>query len=204
MAETWNSLEIAKLAVAALTPILLLALGYMVSRATRRSETLIGSRLKLYEKMAPKLNDVFCCFALIGQFQEITPPDAIALKRQLDRTFHAHAPLFSSAFRRRYQLFIDSCFHAFVGKAEPAKLRTFVGPQKRERGTKWNDEWESKFDAGGESSIDDIANAYDDMMDSFASDVGAPRFGRQPRPWLERVHGSTMAGSTQYPRPNGN
>jgi hypothetical protein len=50
VAEPWNSLEIAKLAVAALTPILLLALGYMVSRATRRSETLIESRLKLYEK----------------------------------------------------------------------------------------------------------------------------------------------------------
>jgi hypothetical protein len=188
MAEAWNSLEIAKLAVAALTPILLVALGYMISRATRRSETLIESRLKLYEKMAPKLNDVFCCFALIGQFQEIKPPDAIALKRQLDRTFHAHAPLFSSTFRRRYQAFVDVCFHALVGEAEPAKLRTFVGPQKRERGNKWNEDWESKFDTGGESSIVDIANAYDDMMDSFASDVGAPRFGRQPRPWLEPLH----------------
>jgi hypothetical protein len=189
IAETWDSLEIAKLAVAALTPILLLALGYMISRATRRSETLIESRLKLYEKMAPRLNDVFCCFALIGQFKEIKPPDAIELKRELDRTFHAHAPLFSSAFRRRYQAFIDVCFRALVGAAQPAKLRTYVDPQIRERGKgNWNPAWEPMFDTGGESSIFDIADAYDDLMDSFARDVGAPGFGRQPRPWLESLH----------------
>jgi hypothetical protein len=187
MAEPWNSLEIAKLAVAALTPVLLLALGYMVNRATRRSETLIESRLKLYEKMAPKLNDLFCCFALIGHFEEVKPPQAIALKRQLDKIFHAHAPLFSSNFRRRYQAFIDLCFRAFVGEAEPARLRTLVAPQIRER-SEWNPRWESMFDRGNESSIFEIADAYDDMMDSFASDVGAPRFGRQPRPWLASLH----------------
>jgi hypothetical protein len=55
----WNSLEIAKLAVGALTPIFLFILGYMVTNAARRVEQaqwanrkLIESRLELYERMA--------------------------------------------------------------------------------------------------------------------------------------------------------
>src|SRR5215211_4399325 len=106
----WNSLEIAKLAVGALTPIFLFVLGYMVTRAARcveqaqwASRKLIESRLELYERMAPMLNDLFCFFLLVGHFDEVTPPEALSRKRDLDRIFHAHAPLFSAEFRGTYQ-----------------------------------------------------------------------------------------------------
>jgi hypothetical protein len=186
----WNSLEIAKLAVAALTPIFLFVLGYMVTRAARRveeaqwfSRKLVERRLELYEEMAPILNDLFCFFTLVGHFQEVTPPDALARKRQVDRIFHAHAPLFSTDFRDRYQDFVNVCFLAFTGPGQPAQLRASLAAQKRERVT-WDDSWDAMFAQGEESPPHQIAAVYDDMMDAFASDVGAPRAGRRPRPWL--------------------
>src|SRR5919106_4136348 len=117
VATNWSSLEITKLVVSALTPILLFVLGYMVTKASRRveeaqrdaarrfeeaqwaSRKLIESRLALFEEMAPKLNDLFSCFMLVGQFREVTPPEALSRKRELDRIFHSHAPLFSPEFR---------------------------------------------------------------------------------------------------------
>jgi hypothetical protein len=190
MGAEWSSLEFAKLAVAALTPIILFVLGYKVTQTARRIEQaqwtrqkLVERRLELYEEMAPKLNDLFCCFTLVGHFQEVTPPEAILRKRELDRIFHAHAPLFTPEFRDRYQDFLDVCFSHFIGPAEPARLRTSMEAQKRER-TTWKPQWDAMFEHGDESSPIEIANAYDDLMDAFASEVGAPRAGRRPRWWL--------------------
>jgi hypothetical protein len=186
----WNSLEIAKLAVGALTPIFLFVLGYMVTKAARRveqaqwaSRKLIESRLELYERMAPMLNDLFCFFLLVGHFDEVTPPEALSRKRDLDRIFHAHAPLFSAEFRDTYQRFIDACFLAFTGEARPAELRASREAQKRERST-WDDDWNDMFAQEAPEPVQTIADAYDDLMDEFAAEVGAPRAGRIPRPWL--------------------
>jgi hypothetical protein len=193
VAAEWSSLEIAKLAVGVLTPIFLFVLGYMVTKAACGVEQaqwanrkLIETRLELFEKMAPKLNDLFCFFALVGHFQEVTPPRALTRKRELDGIFHSHAVLFSGEFRDRYQEFIDTCFITFRDVAKPAQLRAPIAPQMNERGKEtWDRKWKSMFAQGQESSVVEVANAYDDMMDSFANDVQAPRPGRIPRPWLE-------------------
>jgi hypothetical protein len=186
----WNSLEIAKLAVAALTPIFLFVLGYMVTRAAGRveeaqwfSRKLVERRLELYDQMAPTLNDLFCFFTLVGHFEGVTPPQALDRKRKVDRIFHANAPLFSTEFRDRYQDFVNVCFLPFTGSGRPAQLRASLAAQKRERAT-WDDSWDAMFAQGEESPPSQIAAAYDDMMDELATDVGAPRAGRRPRPWL--------------------
>ncbi|MDP8929448.1 MAG: hypothetical protein M3O70_12990, partial [Actinomycetota bacterium] len=73
MAEGWTSLEVAKLIVAALTPVLIFALGVVVTRAARRVEdaqwanrTIIGKRLDVYSELAPSLNDIYCFFTMVG------------------------------------------------------------------------------------------------------------------------------------------
>jgi len=104
MGAEWSSLEFAKLAVAALTPIILFVLGYKVTQTARRIEQaqwtrqkLVERRLELYEEMAPKLNDLFCCFTLVGHFQEVTPPEAILRKRATESSTltHRYSPLSS-------------------------------------------------------------------------------------------------------------
>jgi hypothetical protein len=162
-----------------LTPILLFVLGVLVTRAARRvediqwaSRKLIERRLDLFEQMAPKLNDLFCFFLLRGHFREIEPPDAITLKRELDRTFYANAPLFDPSFAARYQRFIDACFLTFTAMGEDAKLRTSASAQRQER-TSWEDEWEKLFARGNESTFEEIESAYEGVMNEFAAEVGA-------------------------------
>jgi hypothetical protein len=187
-ASQWTSLEIAKLVVAVLTPVLLFVLGIIVRRAASRvedaqwgSRKLIERRLELYEEIAPRLNDLFCFFMRVGHFREVEPPKAIAVKRELDRTLHAHAPLFSREFEDSYREFMNACFKAFTGLGEDAKLRTFVQAQRYERGSSWKSEWERMFADGEESTPDEIDASYNRLMDHFAEEVGVRAEERRSR-----------------------
>ena len=73
--SAWNSLEVTKLIVAALTPLAVL-LGIWVARATRRLEAsqwvnqkLIEKRINLLEEILPRLNDLYCYFEWIGNWK---------------------------------------------------------------------------------------------------------------------------------------
>jgi hypothetical protein len=68
----WNRLEITKVIIQALTPILLVLLGIIVNRAIKtfehrqwRNQKLIEKRLEIYDDMAPALNDLLCYFTLL-------------------------------------------------------------------------------------------------------------------------------------------
>jgi hypothetical protein len=177
-ASAWNSLEVAKLVVSALTPIVLFGLGFIVSRAGQRVELarwsrqkVIERRLELFNEMGPDLNDLFCFFLQRGHFRDITPPDAIGRKRRLDRIFHSNRPLFSLAFADRYQAFLDSCFATFTGAGEPAKLRASADEQRRQRGADgWDPRWEAMFVESG-MAADEIARSYDALMNAFAYEL---------------------------------
>ena len=102
----WTWLEVAKLSAAALTPLLLFVLGVMVNRASRRVEDarwadrkVVEKRLDVYDELAPPLNDIYCFFAEVGHYREISPPDLIARKRAADRIFHVSRPLFEPEFQ---------------------------------------------------------------------------------------------------------
>ncbi len=136
------TLEVAKLLVAASIPVILFVLGARITRATRKLEDaqwasrkaiedaqwsnrkLIEHRLDLYEQMAPKLNDLFVFFALVGHFKSVTPTDALRSKRELDQTFYAHEHLFSTQFARGYHAFIGACFEPYTAVSHDAKFRT--------------------------------------------------------------------------------
>jgi hypothetical protein len=178
-ASEWSSLEVVKVALAALTPILLFALGLVVSRASRRveeaqwaSRKLIETRLSLYEQMAPKLNDLYCFFTHVGDFRRVTPPEAVARKRELDGIFYSYAPLFSQEFRDRYESFMEAYFETYTGYGQDAKLRTPVTRQRKERKT-WDASWDRMFSDRHVPSQEDVKRAYGDLMACFAEQVGA-------------------------------
>jgi hypothetical protein len=193
----WNSLEVAKLLVAALTPILLFVLGLIVSRAAHRVEdaqwanrNVIGKRLELFDDMAPNLNDLYCFFILVGHFREVTPPEALGRKRDLDKTFYSHAPLFSSEFSEAYLDFMDKCFESYTDAGEDAKLRADVQTQWLERtggepppalgggGHVWSNSWTEMFSEEPPTTKDVIKGAYKRLMDEFARDVAV----QHPKP----------------------
>jgi hypothetical protein len=60
MADQWNSVEIATLAVAAVTPVTVAVVGYFVARASQRlghvqwaNQTVLTRRLEIFNQVAP-------------------------------------------------------------------------------------------------------------------------------------------------------
>jgi hypothetical protein len=190
-ANGWSSLEVAKLAAAIATPIAVVLLGLYVKKAGRQIEDaqwstrkLVERRLELYQEMAPHLNDLYCFFTCRGDFRSITPPDAIDLKRRLDKNFHVNQFLFEPDFKERYDEFMKLCFLTYEGSGTSARPRSTARVQERERGPgHWKPEWSSMLLAEGEAgpSFQDVHREYEDLMVAFASEVGVGEPGAANR-----------------------
>lgn len=180
-ATEWTSLEIAKLVVGALTPLLLFVLGLSVSRAARKveetqwaSRTIVQRRLEIHRELAPMLNDIYCFFTGVGHYRDISPPRVIAVKRSADKLFFVNAELFSPSFRIHYDAFIDICFRHYAGApGEPAKLRSDEEFQRELRGTDWEEAWSALFDEADVPGTDLVRKHYRNLMESFGGEVGA-------------------------------
>jgi hypothetical protein len=150
--STWNSLEAAKLAVATLTPILVVAAGFWLDRRLKSVEQaqwthqkVIERRIKAYDELGKPLNELLCFFCYFGGWKEWDPPDLIKLKRNLDQVAYTNAPLFDDEFVPRYRALIDTCFKTFGRWGDDAKLRTLIDRRRAQRGTDWNPQWDVLF-----------------------------------------------------------
>ncbi len=130
MASGWNSVQIATLAVAALTPVTVAGLGYFVARASRRLEqvrwanqTVVTRRLEIFKEVGPLLNQLLCFATFVGGWKEIEPRDAIAVKRKIDEVMYSSRVLFSDSLFAAYQEFMLSMFATYVTTETDAHLR---------------------------------------------------------------------------------
>lgn len=184
-APPWNSLELAKLVVAAATPVIVACIGFWISRRLKRLEQLQWSRQKLIEKrlevhtsLAPLLNHLYCYFDYIGDWKFAPPTAALRLKRKADRLFFVHEALFSSNFRTAYREFINLCFDS--GPREEhhtsARLRTEMAPRKdifKRRQERWDPRWDEHFVATEPLPLRSaVRSAYKGVTEAFADDLG--------------------------------
>jgi hypothetical protein len=205
LAAGWDSLEVAKLAVAALTPLVVLGLGVIVSRAARRVEDaqwsnrkLVERRLDLYDRMAGPLNDLFCFFRLVGHFRDLDPPSVIQRKRELDKTFYVNRFLMSDDFADLYHAYINTCFRPWETAAHDAKLRMSASAQRFERGTSapWKPEWNDLFvtEADEMASKGVVRQGYEGLMKRFAAECGVQSPGE-----VGEAPGSHVDARTEKP-----
>lgn len=181
----WTSLEIAKLVVAALTPVLVAVVGLWINRRLKSLEAaqwtrqkIVERRIVAYDDLATPLNRLFCYFAYVGSWKETTPPDVVALKRVLDQRAHISAPLFDSDFLPVYNGFIDRCFATFGSWGEDARLRTHIDRRRDAMGGSWDRHWEACFaEPGNLSTPEEVRTAYADVMRYLASTMGATEVG---------------------------
>lgn len=185
----WNSLEIAKLVVAAATPVVVAVLAAVFSRALRRAEgrqwfsqKLVERRIELLTAALPDLNDLFCYFTWVGNWKELTPPEILLRKRRLDRLFYSNSPFFSTSATAAYDAFISALFKTFVAPGSSAQLRTGLSSQHGSRMSAfaggWDLAWDAMFAQEGErTSPDAIRNLYQALAGTLGSEVGA-----QPAP----------------------
>jgi hypothetical protein len=177
----WNSVEIAKLIVSTLTPLIVVGLGVFVARSVRRLEEaqwanrkVVERRLELYDTMAPLLNDILCFFTAIGHFRDIDPPALLAKKRELDKHFFVNEYLMSEVFAQRYKQFIDTCFRHYTGIGKDAEIRMEAGYLRDERGAAgWDPSWDAYFADPAETAKEGyVEQRYRVLMETFSEQVG--------------------------------
>ena len=140
----WNSLEIAKLVVGVLTPIMIALLGWMLtvegrvqaenSAATARMQAIeaaaydkvVEKRAQLWDRMAVPLNDIYAYMLQVGHWKDLTDRDIVARKRQTDAVVYANRPYFSDQFFTAYNEYMDSVFATYGEVGKDARLRTNI------------------------------------------------------------------------------
>jgi hypothetical protein len=198
MASSWNSVQIATLAVSALTPLTVAGLGYFVARVSRRLEqvrwanqTVVTRRLEIFSEVAPALNQLLCFGTFVGRWKETQPRDAIGLKRKIDEAMYSNRVLFSDSLFDAYREFMATMFAMFATTEADAHLRAPLASQWGDRRNMawWQDSMTSLFSPDKQVSTDQIQAAYQQLADRFRAD-------------LYVTHGTQPILSTQrYPMP---
>lgn len=176
----WNGLEVAKLIVAALTPLVVIAIGMWINRSLKKldylqwtNQKITEKRLAIFDKLAPSLNDLLCYFIFVGCWKELTPPQIIERKREMDRTVYVNAALFSKEFITNYDEFMKVCYETYTGWGRDARLRTVLERRKKAAGEKWVNEWNGCFsDESKVSDPDVVKSKYEILMSSFSTELG--------------------------------
>jgi hypothetical protein len=184
----WNSLEIIKVIISALTPIIVAYLVFRFNRVIKKYEKvqwtnqkIIEKRISIYDIIVPKLNDLLCYYCYIGNWKEITPKGIIETKRFLDKQLYIYAPLFSKDVLNKYNALIDVCFEKFTGWGKDAKINSFY-ERRKECHDNWIENWNDCFsdsyikerkgkDQLVAKDITNIRNLYLDLMEELKNNL---------------------------------
>jgi len=190
MADSWSSVEIATLAVGALTPITVVVLGVLFARASRRIEqvqwgnqTVVTHRLRIFAELAPGLNQLLCFATFVGGWKEIDPHKAIEIKRKLDETMYANRVLFSDELFAAYHRFMSTLFAMFATTDADALLRAPIAHDlgDRRKLSWWNENMTRLFSTSDTAGVGEIQEAYDELGRQFRADLNVTG---QARPLL--------------------
>jgi hypothetical protein len=181
MSGQWNSIEIATLAVAAVTPLTVAVVGYFVARAGQRhghvqwaNQTVLTRRLEIFNQVAPALNQLLCFATFVGGWKEITPQDAIALKRKVDEIMYTNRVLFSAELVEAYRDFMGALFAMWATTNADAQLRTPIASQwgdRRSFGWWAEDTMAALFSVDNPGSTEEIQATYNRLAERFREDL---------------------------------
>jgi hypothetical protein len=208
MANEWTSLEVTQLVIDALMPIALLGIGLLVARNTRKLEalrhanqTVVARRLEVFVEVAPKLNKLLCFMAFVGRWKDITPADALTLKREVDEVMFTNRLLFSDALFAEYQRLMTRFFAMYANVDGDALIRARISS---DLGDRRHRPWWSPFMAAMFARDDicepaDAQRAYDELSAAFREDLYVTDLTRPLTPQVAK-DGSRHAPSINYAR----
>jgi hypothetical protein len=177
--------EIAKLVVAALTPLSVAFIGVLLAISTRRFERsrwlnqkLVEKRIDLLSDALPQLNDLYCYFFWVGRWAAFSPAEMLQHKRDLDRLFHANRGFFTTGALSAYELFAAVLFKTYAAPGVSARMRT--GPHSRHGVRRdaypgqWEQKWDEMFtDEADRTDSDTIRQRYDALVTRLSAEIGA-------------------------------
>ena len=168
----WNSLEIAKIAVSLVTPILVLVLGIVINGSIKGAERSISLRSEIYKTIGDHLNDIYSYLAFVGGWKEITPLEIIAKKREVDKGMYTYRPFFSDELFTTYEKFMNEAFSVYGAPGKDARIRSDIKTVDGDRtvhSSEWKPEWKDRFTK--ERNKQDQREAYNDFLQQLARDL---------------------------------
>ncbi|QRY81947.1 hypothetical protein JVX91_12870 [Pseudomonas sp. PDNC002] len=150
--SVWNSLEVTKIVIAALTPIMVGCVGYLIqsevadqAQERRTSERLVDRRLAVYDEIRLNLNRIYCFIDDVGTWKEETPEKIYAYRRQIHAVMHSNRAIWSSDTFEAYSRYMDQiAFETFQGVGQDASIRT-IRYQKEHGIPGWRAEWSERL-----------------------------------------------------------
>lgn len=173
----WTWLEIFRLGVSAVTPLVVAVGGYFIHKRLKEIEQLnwanqkiVEKRISFYFEVVPQLNDLLCYYTYVGNWKELKPPQIISLKRALDRQFYVNRPLFPPEVFDHYETFIACCYKSFTGWGKDAKLRSSTLHRKGNKD--WDPKWNEMFAEDEVEQYDEVRGKYTTLVTSLAKSLG--------------------------------
>lgn len=180
----WNSLEIVKLFVLALTPVVIVGLTFWINsrlkavdQRSRESDRVTQKRVELYDEIGIKANKIFAYIWYVGTWKETNPKEILDLKRELDTTIHTYQPWFSKGFYKCYRKFVSVAFDEYQCHGKDAKIRTTLRDRERFYPEQWASQWNELIldEAAGE-----IQEAYRSLLEGISIELGLDRNSLAP------------------------
>lgn len=173
----WYSLRIPITVIAALAPFFIAFLVFRYKRIIEglkmkqsTNQRLVEKRIDIYDRIGPKLNEIYCFYCYNGNWKEITPLDIVSLKKELDKDLNVNIPIFSNDISEKYLSFMRLCFVSFSGWEHDEKIKSLY-ELRQEHNVQWSDDWIPYFDTNNVVEAVEVKKRYTELMDSFKKDL---------------------------------
>jgi hypothetical protein len=178
IANREHKLEVWKVWLSILTPLVLVVLTFVVNDAIqergallKKEEQILAEKQKIYAELGWKLNIFYVYIADIGDFRSYTPPRIVELKREADRQFFMYRPYWSESTEKKYNEFMNAAFLTYTGAGLPAMINTSrsekVAAYEVDR-IKWEAAWNEYFT---EKSDPEISSKYYSLVSNLLADT---------------------------------
>ena len=173
----WRSLAVATMILALVTPVLVGILAFRFGRSMKRlskmqwsNEKIVEKRIEIFDKMVPRLNDLYCFFCYIGNWNELSPLAVLRIKKELDKDMNIFASLFSEALIQKYAAFKKLCFVSKSGWEQDEKIKSYF-ELRQQNNMDWKDGWIQYFDTNNVVEAVRIKERYEELIESFKEDL---------------------------------
>jgi hypothetical protein len=150
-ASAWNSMEVANLIVASLTPLTVGFVGFLLQKTLAQQDRfwkarqqLAERRLAVYNEVRKEINRVHCFVNDIGGWKRDTPTTVLGYKRQVDETMHSNRALWPPDTFSAYLELMNSAFATYQGIGADARIKTSA-QEKRQGMPNWEPNWEERL-----------------------------------------------------------
>ena len=192
--KKWSNVDVAKILVSIIMPILLFGLGYYSNRiseerkalrndfkeymqgALKHNNRIYDMRLNLYSEIKIQLNEIFCYIYYVGKWKELSPERILLNKRYCDELMYSSQSFFSPEFFQSYEEFMTSAFQMFNGAGDDAKIKSDLNSHKKYSRIAWHEKYDDMFISQGRNYDDvtirkGIRKAYNEMMTNLSREI---------------------------------